>query len=259
MEKIFSAHEASFDRYASEFIVNDPIMIEQYKLKILHTKKVIANAEVIGRQNSCFQNKNIFRALLLSALYHDIGRFEQLKQYRTFSDALSCNHGQLGVKILHRLNLLKEEKKEVQKIVTVSVCLHNKFILPSAVKGDAKNVLLAIRDADKLDILRVLEGHLGKGATPDSTVVMHLRDERGKHSPIMLDNMEKNNEVSFKHMRYVNDFRLLLCHWVGEFNYSTTKKILKKNNHLIPIIEGIEGLPDVQKKALAYVHKVLGV
>ena len=42
----------------------------------------------------------------IMALFHDIGRFEQYKQYRTFSDYRSEDHAALGVKVIKANRIL---------------------------------------------------------------------------------------------------------------------------------------------------------
>ena len=40
------------------------------------------------------------------ALFHDVGRFPQFAEYRTFNDAQSIDHSHLGVEILRREGVL---------------------------------------------------------------------------------------------------------------------------------------------------------
>ena len=52
---------------------------------------------------------------LLCALFHDIGRFEQLKQYDTFLDHKSVDHASLSCRVLrenHVLDRLPETDTE---------------------------------------------------------------------------------------------------------------------------------------------------
>ena len=77
---------------------------ERVALKIVHSQKV---AE-ISKQLAIHRNCSAMDVDLaeVTGLYHDIGRFEQLKQYHTFLDAKSINHAALGVRILQEQGLL---------------------------------------------------------------------------------------------------------------------------------------------------------
>lgn len=69
------------------------------KLKIDHTYRVADICERIAKSLS-LSGKDIDLAWLLGML-HDIGRFEQLKRYGTFSDAQSIDHAHFGVELLY--------------------------------------------------------------------------------------------------------------------------------------------------------------
>ena len=49
-----------------------------------------------------------------AALLHDAGRFQQYAEYKTFSDALSEDHAELGVKVIQNSGLL-DNVKSVQQ------------------------------------------------------------------------------------------------------------------------------------------------
>ena len=73
------------------------------RLKVNHTYRVAALCERIARSLG-LSSKDVQLAWITGML-HDVGRFEQLRQYGTFSDADSIDHAQYGVQILF------EEKK----------------------------------------------------------------------------------------------------------------------------------------------------
>ena len=63
-------------------------------MKIVHTQAV---ADVMNRLTRRLGlTERMRRLAYLCAVYHDIGRFEQLKRYNTFSDAESFNHALLS-------------------------------------------------------------------------------------------------------------------------------------------------------------------
>ena len=80
-----------FEQYVKQFASPDPNIQAALDLKQAHTRRVCEAIVDIGED------------LLMAeatALLHDIGRFEQFRRYKTFSDARSENHALLGVKVI---------------------------------------------------------------------------------------------------------------------------------------------------------------
>ena len=73
---------------------------EKIRLKIYHTYRVAEICERIA-QSLSLSKEDVDLAWLLGML-HDVGRFEQLKRYGTFSDAQSIDHAHFGVNFYMR-------------------------------------------------------------------------------------------------------------------------------------------------------------
>jgi hypothetical protein len=191
------------------------------------------------------------RALKIAALFHDVARFEQFATFKTFADDLSRNHGVMGARTVLRQGFIKKEPSVVRRLVLGAVALHNRQALPENLPEKLRLVLFALRDADKLDILRVMEGHLKPGGVGDSVVLLHLKDEPEAYSPAVLSSLEEGRVALYRDMRYYNDFRILLCTWLFELHFPTTLRIIKREGHIERIIDGLTALPDVREKARA--------
>ena len=90
-----------FLEYASAY---DDGSDTRIKLKIIHTQRV---TEVMEQLTAALPLSESDRELAyLCAVYHDIGRFEQLKRYHTFLDYKSIDHAQLGCEILRQGDFL---------------------------------------------------------------------------------------------------------------------------------------------------------
>ncbi len=248
----------TFLDYAGNFFHLEEDIARQMRLKCEHTWRVVLAAQRILQGEAILQNPESERILLLSALFHDIARFEQFKRYRTFSDTHTCNHGHFGVRILNKNKILQSEPRHIRKAVLLAVALHNAFAVPNIRLGLAHFPLLVLRDADKLDILRVMQSHLGQGATADAAVVMYLQDAPEQYSMPIWQALEAGSPGVYTDMRFHNDFRLLLCSWIGEFAFGESRKIVRDDGLLLPILDGLVGIPEVQAKARAIVEKRLG-
>ncbi len=247
----------AFDMYALGFYGTAAAVDAQLDLKRRHTDNVVAAAREIAAREAVFADPARHRALIAAALFHDVGRFQQLRDYKTYADALSCNHALLGAKILRREGFVRDEPPAIRRLVGIAVALHNRVTVPAGVTGDARIVLEGLRDADKLDILRVLAEHLGPGTEPDPVVVMHLKTEGGV-SPAIKAAFAARRAARYADMRTLNDFRMLVCTWLFEFHYSSSLMLLARSADLETITAGMDAAPDEQAEARRLVDEFLG-
>lgn len=96
--------QAWFSEYVHRFDSDDPIVQESMDLKAEHTRRVCEAVQDIGR--SLHLSERDLCLAEISGLLHDIGRFEQYRQYRTFADYRSENHATLGVKVIRESRVL---------------------------------------------------------------------------------------------------------------------------------------------------------
>lgn len=253
----YSALRAAFTSYARSWFTGDAEADLPFELKLEHSFLVCAHADELAATEPLLASPHLRRALKIAALFHDVARFEQYARYKTFNDALSCDHGRMGARTLLRQAFLQKEDRAVRRLVLGAVALHNRPVLPQGLPEDLRLVLLALRDADKLDILRVLEGHLRPGAKADSVVLLHLRDEPGAFSPVILSALEEGRTALYRDMRFHNDFRILLCSWLFDLHFPATLRAVKRSGHMERIIAGLDRLPEVQEKARAAVREAL--
>lgn len=92
----------TFAMYTSHYNIQDP----KIKLKIDHTYRVAGISQRIA-QSLGLSKTEVDLAWLIGML-HDVGRFEQLRRFGTFSDSDSIDHAQFGGKLLFDEGLLKE-------------------------------------------------------------------------------------------------------------------------------------------------------
>ena len=94
----------------------------------------------------------------LIGLLHDIGRFEQIKQYHTFADKDSINHGEFGTKILFKEGKIREfiDTPEYDEIIRKAIINHNRKSIEDGLNERELLHAKIIRDADKIDIIYIL-------------------------------------------------------------------------------------------------------
>jgi hypothetical protein len=120
---------------------------------------VPVSAPSAGAYAACDEDASL--AWLLGLL-HDIGRFEQVRRWGTFNDAQSVGHAQLGARILFDcaggqpplIRSFVEDDAE-DDLIRTAVGLHSAWRLPEGLDDRARRFCEILRDADKVDILKV--------------------------------------------------------------------------------------------------------
>ena len=153
----------NFDAYANNFDMRDP----RIALKFEHTMRVAELCEQISTSLGLSQDD--VDLAWICGLLHDIGRFEQLRLWGTFRDCASCSHAQLGVAVLEGeheffgrelsdangcLSQFIDDANDA-KIVRDAVSHHSDLNLPSNLDSKTRLFCGILRDADKIDIIRV--------------------------------------------------------------------------------------------------------
>ena len=168
-----------FKKYTDNYDISD----EKIKLKVDHTYRVAALSERIARSLGLGDDDTNLAWLI--GMLHDIGRFEQLKNYGTFSDAESIDHAHYGVELLFEDGLIEKfvsenaakdlkgtkdlketavksesEEKETKEISELDILRkaiwnHSAYRVEEGLTDRVKMFCNIIRDADKIDILKV--------------------------------------------------------------------------------------------------------
>ena len=231
----FQLHVDYFENYANEYIetFHDACLI----LKKEHTYHVLENAIQIAKNLALSENELYLTKLI--ALYHDLGRFYQYSKYKTFADRLSENHAHIAVKLLKKNPIFLQEPKEIQQQVLCAIILHNVAILPQKLNQHYKLQCQIIRDADKIDILRVMAHHFSNSLPEKDSVLLHVKDEPYKFTQEILQQAINKEIIKYTDLVYANDFKLLLIGWFYTLNFAISKKLVVKSNVLTSIINSL--------------------
>ena len=90
-------------------------------------------------------------------MLHDVGRFEQLRRYNTFNDAQSISHAALSASVLFDEGHIRDYIDDAAEdaLLRTAVAWHSAFRLPEELDDRTRMFCQILRDADKIDILRV--------------------------------------------------------------------------------------------------------
>ncbi|MDK2830864.1 MAG: hypothetical protein PWQ51_2157 [Methanolobus sp.] len=233
-EEKFNELKTWFHNYVGSFYTDDSFIQLNVILKEEHSIRVCENASLIAASEK-LDNNDYFLAKTI-ALLHDIGRFKQISKYRTFKDSDSENHAVLGVKVLKAEGILSNLPATEQKIILLAVVNHNRF----RIKGnlDERTLLHAklIRDADKLDIFKVLlEHHNQKDEIPNPALELGLPD-KAEYSTVIVKELLQNKVASVSHVKTCNDMNLTRLAWLFDLNFRETFSLVKKHGFIDKLI-----------------------
>ena len=143
--------EKAFIEYTSHYDMND----DKIRLKIEHTKRVNQLCAQIADEIG-LSEEDVELAWLMGLL-HDIGRFEQIKQYGTFADSESVDHAQLGADILFQERHIRDYilDSSEDSLLETAIRAHSAYRIPNNLNERTRTFCNILRDADKIDIIRV--------------------------------------------------------------------------------------------------------
>ncbi|MCP4575583.1 MAG: HD domain-containing protein [Deltaproteobacteria bacterium] len=245
-----------FEQYAKGFVSPDPNIQAALDLKHDHTHRVCENILDIGEHEG-LGDEDLHMAEA-TALLHDIGRFEQFMQYKTFSDVRSENHAILGVRVIRENEILKGIDSQMARTIIRAVEYHNRAALPSRENGRDLFFMKLLRDADKVDIWRVVTDYYGDVRHErNPTIELNLPDTPDI-SDAVYRSLLKGEIVQMKDLGTLNDFKLLQIGWIYDVNFRRTFQMVREKRYLEQIRETLPSdslsITTVYEKSLAYLN-----
>jgi len=242
-----------FADYCASFSLPTEVDQRNISIKREHTHQVCLNAVRIAEDLGLIAPEARLSEAI--ALFHDVGRFPQYQQHKTFDDSISVNHAVLGTKVLLENNVLGGLSKHEQDIIVRSVTLHNIFTLPEGL--DEKSLLFArlIRDADKLDILRVVIEYFGQDeGSRAEAVALGLPDVPEEYSQEVLACLVRGEMARKDALTTLNDFKLLQLAWLYDLNFTCSlwmvveRDYIRKIAEMLPRNEEIAGAIEIVRE-----------
>lgn len=230
MDKIdFDEYRKKYFSYVDTFKSGGKLP-EMMELKRVHTAFVVKNAEAICEGEDF--DAHTTQICTLAALLHDTGRYEQLKKYNTFRDSDSVDHAIFSHDIVREKGWLDTLDETDRDAVLKAVLYHNRRDLPDDMAPLTATAAKCVRDADKLDIFRVLEERIEKTDwKKDTTAFWSLRYDL-KPNPEVIAAIREARSVDYQNIKSLADFVLIQVGWLKNGLYfSTSKNMAGARNH----------------------------
>jgi putative nucleotidyltransferase with HDIG domain len=245
-----------FDAYTSRFFGDDECINAHLQMKQEHTRRTREEILVLAEQLALDDQQR--RVAEVIALFHDVGRFPQFAEYRTFNDDKSIDHSHLGVEILRREGVLGVLRREERQWVETAIEHHGRKSLPAPLNGQALLFAKLIRDADKLDIYRiVIERYRQYRADPASFPWKPEVPDEPRYSVEVFQAVMAGQLIEHTMLQTLNDMMLCKLSWVYDMNFAAALARLREQGFLeqllafLPATEEIERLGE---RVLTYVE-----
>ena len=232
----------AFLGYAARFDEND----NRVHLKIVHTLGVLGNIRAICAMEHI--PANIAAAAEKTAVFHDVGRFEQLRRYNTFFDARSVDHAMLSADITEQMGWLDDD--EFKGEIIEAIRRHNR--LDDRPKDETAALLYdLVRDADKLDILRVFacdDVHDVTGSTEEEA-------RKSMVSPAVKNDVLSGRCVDKRHRSSPIDIWMTYLGFLNDFHFESSKTICLKTGFWKKRIDEGEFADESVRELAAFLEK----
>lgn len=204
--------------------------------KIEHSYRVIKVAEQIAKTLK-LEEVDLELAKLIGLL-HDIGRFEQIRIYDTFSDKDSIDHADLGVKILFEDGLIRKfiEDDKYDNIIYKAIKNHNKYAIEDGL--DEKELLHAkiIRDADKTDIYEV---YIRDIESNENAIFNYDNISKEKISDKVLEAVKEHKLVDRYYTVNEADRYVAALAFIFDFNFKKGLELVKESKYITKLINRV--------------------
>ncbi len=242
----FKEAEKQFEKYVSTYDMNN----ENIRLKYEHSYRVEQESYNIAKSLGLSIEQTEVAKLI--GLLHDIGRFEQIAVYNTFSDSRSIDHAEFGVEQLTKNNLIRGfiSTDKYDKIVLEAIRNHSKYSINPNLNEEEMLQAKIIRDADKLDIMNLLQYK--------SFYLLYKKENIGdeKLSDTVYAQFLKRKLIKSSTDNTNIDKWILCIAFIFDLNFKYSFNEIKKKNYIENLINRIDYKDEQTKKRMEEVKKI---
>jgi hypothetical protein len=219
-----------FISYVDKFLGENGYSDSPISMKLIHSVKVSEICRSLSEELG-WDSEDCHTAEALGLL-HDVGRFSQFAEFATFADADSMDHGAYGCSVIQEYGVLSPCDEKTRGQIVDGILIHNRKTIPVSVNPDSLPFVKLIRDADKLDIYRIIRRRIGKNNLGDHLKEVLSIQAEGPASPLALEEIRNHQTVSNENISTVVDFTLMQMSWVFDINYPQARKRIHEDRIL---------------------------
>ena len=231
-----------FLKYTENYDLNNSNIFRKqtHSLRVMEISKQISEGLNLSQEE--------IELATLIGLLHDIARFEQYTKFKTFKDARSVDHGDLGVEILDKdiRKYIKTDKYD--EIIKIAIKNHNKYAIENGLTKEQELFSKIVRDADKIDI--IYEAIEMFWENQESEV------ENSKISREVVEQFKKQELINKLDKETLIDDVVSIIAFVFDINYDVSLQIIKNNNYINKIVDRFNMKDKKTKEELEEIRKI---
>lgn len=231
--------------FTAKYRDKDGTMHPVLLLKFDHSLRVAADSRDIAMELGWTAGDTATAETI--GLLHDISRFPQFVEFRTFLDHKSFDHGERGYQIISETAVLSGICEMERRQILSSVRYHNKRTVDPGMNPEELRFVNLIRDADKLDILSLIYDTIRNNRHKDYPEILSHVDPDGPATPELIAEIRKCGYGSYENVRSMTDMNLMRMTWVYNINYLPALRRLSERGHLDQLDETMIKNPDVEE------------
>jgi putative nucleotidyltransferase with HDIG domain len=235
-----------FTDYVAGFYGDDDFVNANLKLKEDHSRRVCQQMRYLADAIGLVTNQKMLAEVI--AILHDIGRFQQFSQYRTYKDIDSVDHVKLSIEIINQTGILADFEAGENRLIKKAIEYHGVRELPAGLNGELLVFAQLIRDADKLDVYYLMSQCYKAGK--DDKFYSQLEQEYPDLPEIsteVLNDILNERRIDYKILRTLNDFKIMQLGWVYDINFKATFERIKQFKLLEGLARYLPAGPDSEK------------
>lgn len=230
MKEVVSIAIKDFNSYIDSFTGLTENQKRNFEIKKEHSVRVAENCVYLAEKLDFTENQ--IQIAYLAGLFHDIGRFKQLVEFDTFNDEKSVDHAEYAVKVLESEPFFENIDFGNKDLVFKAILNHNKYKIPDGMSEQELLYLRLVRDADKLDIFKVLtDYYLNKNTSPNHILTWEL-PKGSMVSANVGKEILAGKQVTKKNVASEIDVKIMQLSWVYDLNFRPSFEFLLKNRFL---------------------------
>jgi hypothetical protein len=234
-----------FERYVAGYYSRDGCGPQAVRLKEDHTKHTCRDIVTVGGELSLAESDLLLAET--AALFHDIGRFPQWRRYGTFIDNESEDHAVLGLQELHRHRVLDRIGAADAQVIEQAIRNHNHRELPRDLAGRPLFFAKLLRDADKLDIWRVVIEYRRRNNAAITEALAEGIPDIPSCSPEIVEDLRKGIAPELAQVGNRNDLLLLRLGWVFDLNFAPSCRQVLERQYVEQLISYLPDTPEMRE------------
>ena len=232
-----------FIKYTEKYDMKE----EKIKAKQTHSLRVMEISKQIAEGLQLSQEEIELATLI--GLLHDIARFEQYTQFKTYKDLESFDHGDYGAKILQKDIRKYIETEQYDEIIIKAVKNHNKFKIEEGLTDKETLFAKIIRDADKIDIYYqgVVRFWKGKEQEVENSII----------SEDVIEQIRNSSQTKRKLKETPIDNVMRVIAFIFDINFESSFKIMKKEDYINKILNRYDMKDEYTKQQVEEIRQIV--